>query len=64
MKPIISIFMLLIGGSVFAQPHEEMHTNHEASSSMHKFTLVMGNSLITSHVDEAANAVLVIPTLL
>jgi hypothetical protein len=62
MKAITIIILLVISSSSFAQHEEGIHESNDAHSAHHKITLVMANSLITNHIDDQSNAVLMVPT--
>lgn len=62
MKANTIIFLLVISSSSFAQHEKGIHELNDANSAHHKITLVMANSIITNHIDDQSNAVLIVPT--
>ena len=62
MKAFAIFAILLISRFGLAQHEGGSHELNDANSAQHKLTMVMANSIITNHVDDQSNEVLVVPT--
>ena len=62
MKAFAIIIILFISRISYAQNEEGIHESNDAISAQHKITLVMANSVITNHIDDQSNAVLIVST--
>ena len=66
MKVIFGALFILVINNLLVAQHEDhanqSHEQNEVITMRHKLTLVMANSLITSHVKDESNTVLIAPT--